>query len=1542
MNYSTITPNSVIRNQFRIDQPAVLVMLSDNATAPNVLNNIHTSGLLLTNCDGLVIPNKMFTIGRKKFNGKIHLLDVKKSMLQQSTDLASMKKLKILASVPTEKVKGKVGEVESNKYYIYDATVISQAFVGLQESFPAKILLHVLLSELTNIYNEIKRSKPSLQVDPIIFISNPQSPLAQMLRNIRMMIQEKELSEMTFFDNYFLVNVGNQTTIPIFFKDKSVTHINTNMLNKVFDILDALPSPMENQSPVQADTENLSIKDKPEPSTFLQGIVKDIGQKNLIKTDIIDDELKVEIDKRELSKIFKKYKIENPDIIANVKSAIDAYVQNKGEKLTQDEAERTVLKAINFTIHGTDEVSEEYLARPRLLFNKLNEIKTYQVPLKFPNMASYTVNPADVIDIKHTCGQNRQQFEFTETIHENIAKLFSSIENVSSNPIKVVKIEHDVRDNDLDRYILYKITLQNMTGENKQPYSVELKVPAPVNERYFKLRGNHYIISTQQYFRPITKTDKTEVRILTNYAMIRIGIKNMKFNPSDVNDIINYMKIKYPRLMSEVQDNFVSFKDNSAVFFDGNLVYKQGPFEVFIDEETNRLKDTNGNEIKNGRFEYIYEILAQKILMADPNDKLTKTKLSIPYFQIHIMGIKLPLILYLWSQKGLLGALNDFGVDYKIEDEPSGGVSVATANNKFLNISPKNIREKLLVNGIIAARIKEVINDLTDKEAIYNHLAQNYGSRAIINFNLATENLIDPITKELLEFENLPTNVPALITGRALDMLLNQKQDNLADLKIYRARMSELILNATYKLIKQAHNHYTTKISYGDAKAKIEFFDPDYIITNILSDIGVLTNTEPVNPIDEIMLASKVIKTGKGGVPNRRAFKPEQRNIHESMYGIIGANSTSETTNVGLVGHHTLTPVITNKFGSYGAKDITSLSGWNILALDELLTPFQNSVDAGRMVMARTHASQITPVNNAEAPLVGTGAQFIVGQLASPRFVHRAKRDGVVTAIEKDRTMTVKYSDGSIESLDILPRLSRTRRGSFISLEMIPVEVGQKFLKNQIIARSKSFSEDGIYCSGKNVSIAVMNYMGYSHEDAYVVSQDWAKETTTDVIKEVSVIIPPETKILNMVRENKSVSNGETLVEFVYEEALENYLEMNNIALSEDDEEISNYAKGDHTIKTIAPQGEIVDIKIFINNKNSVDKSLLGFHDDMTKRDRKTLATLTKNRSENKDIISASDNMRLSYFTIGNHKHKGADFLGAKIVYYVKQTKIMREGDKIANRYGAKGVISKILTQAPKGEFTPRIDCFISPAGVFSRKNVSFIKELYIGKIFKHLNDKIIEMANDQTVKTETIIKTIVETYKIISTQKMVDAIKSNINTYNSLNTLRNNIKNGKFKLYYLIEPFDNIGFGKIKLCAEFLNIPLDEKVYIPELGTWTDVPVPVGVSYYQALEHYSDVYSNVRGSEKYQSLTRQPTHGKSRQGGQALGNLDVQALLSLEAQNILEELLGPRSDQHIPKRAIYNNIIEYGETPNMPRTGYGGTKDLFDIYMVGLGLEMK
>ena len=162
---------------------------------------------------------------------------------------------------------------------------------------------------------------------------------------------------------------------------------------------------------------------------------------------------------------------------------------------------------------------------------------------------------------------------------------------------------------------------------------------------------------------------------------------------------------------------------------------------------------------------------------------------------------------------------------------------------------------------------------------------------------------------------------------------------------------------------------------------------------------------------------------------------------------------------------------------------------------------------------------------------------------------------------------------------------------------------------------------------------------------------------------------------------------------------------------------------------------------------------------------------------------------------------------------------------------------------------------------------------MYLGKIIYFLNEKIKIMANDDKSKVSDISKLIIDVYTAISTEIVLKSIQKWIDTYiKKPKEFKEKIKNNEFKLYYTVVPFTTVKFESIKKAANILEIPLDEKVYIPKLKTWTKQAIPVGVSYAQALEQVSEIYSNVRSTGKYQGITQQATKGKSKEGGQSIG----------------------------------------------------------------------
>jgi DNA-directed RNA polymerase subunit beta len=790
-----------------------------------------------------------------------------------------------------------------------------------------------------------------------------------------------------------------------------------------------------------------------------------------------------------------------------------------------------------------------------------------------------------------------------------------------------------------------------------------------------------------------------------------------------------------------------------------------------------------------------------------------------------------------------------------------------------------------------------------------------------------------------------------LIIDDMVPKLLNDQPDSLTDLKIYRSRQAEIMFHLMYKELMMAHSEYKRNLNFGNEEAKV-FLKPDYIIECLLGvhvhskGNSTLESVQTYNPVGELKLASKLIKTGPGGIPNKRSFKKEHRGIHKSYHGNIGANATSEYADVGIVNHMTLTPLISNQYGSYGIKDIKACSGWDLVSMDEALVPFINELDPTRAILAYTHRSQASPMINGEEPLVATGAEYIIPQLSSSRFIQRAKTDGIVKSVGEDDYVEVQYKDGTKEFIDITPRLATTKRASYVRLGLNHLEVGDKFKMNEMVAWTNTFNGE-CYASGKNMKMAVMNYMGYSHEDGYVISNNTAESVQTETVEEVSVIIPTGTKVHKLKYQKGQTEVNETLVEFSYVGDLEEYIDKYNLLDNESSEEdVALYSSIGNNIVISSPGGEISQIRIYLNNKNDADPLIIEFWKEIVselKAKEKRYASTVKTKEKQ---LKAIDNLDMSQIKTGTHKYRGIQFEGARISFFIKKTNSLLIGDKLANRYGGKGVITKIIKDKdqPKAETFGDIDIFISPISVLGRKNLAVVKELYIGKIMYYLPLVLKEKVNDRRATSKSIRDLILSVYDELDTtptKKVVQSIKDKFKIISDVK-LRQLINDDKLKMNIIIEPFTNIPIENIKSAAELLDIELDERVWIPKTNTWTKTKVPVGMQYINSLEQLAEDYESLRSTGGYMSLTGQPKKGRADMGGQSIGNLDVYNLLTYNCPHVLEEFMTFRSDDFKNKRISTIDIIQNGNTSMPKKTGGAGTHNLHKVHMIAMGLKVE
>ena len=114
----------------------------------------------------------------------------------------------------------------------------------------------------------------------------------------------------------------------------------------------------------------------------------------------------------------------------------------------------------------------------------------------------------------------------------------------------------------------------------------------------------------------------------------------------------------------------------------------------------------------------------------------------------------------------------------------------------------------------------------------------------------------------------------------------------------------------------------------------------------------------------------------------------------------------------------------------------------------------------------------------------------------------------------------------------------------------------------------------------------------------------------------------------------------------------------------EDDDLEGFFGEGDNTIKLKSPGGNIIDIKVYINDRSHSDPSLIKLHKALVSRMTDIHNRLLKGKVNKYDQLTASDNLDTTFFKIGGHKQKGQEYRGVKVSYLIKTPKPLRVGDR--------------------------------------------------------------------------------------------------------------------------------------------------------------------------------------------------------------------------------------------------------------------------------------
>lgn len=330
---------------------------------------------------------------------------------------------------------------------------------------------------------------------------------------------------------------------------------------------------------------------------------------------------------------------------------------------------------------------------------------------------------------------------------------------------------------------------------------------------------------------------------------------------------------------------------------------------------------------------------------------------------------------------------------------------------------------------------------------------------------------------------------------------------------------------------------------------------PSDIATNefrsLIFDSGLSQPHEQINPLHTFDQLYRVSRLGYGGIPSLESIPDEARNVHPTHLNYVDPVVTPENLKVGV--DLRLSSVVRKgrdgKFYSLFVDPRTNRKVWltpQQIATKTIALPGELESDLPMAAAIRNNRLTYVPKNEvdfvpfdyeysytalsnlvpmksaAKAHRASMGVRFLVQALPlvepeSPLVRSATPENPNVSFDEKyskligniyarnvpgrvakvtDNEIVVQYDDGTKEAYEYYTNFPFNRK-TFIHNTVL-VRPGDKVQPGQLLARSNYADANGDIAVGKNLRVAYIPFRGVNYEDAFVISESAAKKLTSE------------------------------------------------------------------------------------------------------------------------------------------------------------------------------------------------------------------------------------------------------------------------------------------------------------------------------------------------------------------------------------------------------------------------------------------------------------
>ena len=666
--------------------------------------------------------------------------------------------------------------------------------------------------------------------------------------------------------------------------------------------------------------------------------------------------------------------------------------------------------------------------------------------------------------------------------------------------------------------------------------------------------------------------------------------------------------------------------------------------------------------------------------------------------------------------------------------------------------------------------------------------------------------------------------------------------------------------------------------------------------TQILSECNVSDIVQfdfSINPIEELTKLSRTSLLGPGGF-KRENIPKHLRDICPTMFGRICPVDTPDRDNCGV-----LQNLVPNVFLDENLKFTDEITDKQPISIPVSMTPFLKHDDQTRLQMAASQMRQSIMLKEFDTPLISSGCEGLFTNYT--QFVKQAKKNGEVIYIDRNYII-VAYEDGEPDIFDISYRKIYVEHLDFMNVYVKP---GDKFKAGDVLAES-NFCKDGHINIGRNLLTGVMVYYGNNYEDGIVISDRLANEDTLTSVhfKDLSFSLTPD-KVLLSLKDGEYNPLPEALDVI---KAGDPYAVLKKLNSDE------FYSVFSEPIELTARKNFIIsEVNIYANEWNQevpeykqwIEKKLQEQSD--TENDLQKV--IKKHLSKDTAVKFIKDRGLDKFSFVGKYKNKRERVNGVKIEMAGVHFRKVKVGDKVANRHGNKGVISRIvphekMPQLPDGR---HLDICINPLGIISRMNFGQLYEMHLAFALQQLKTHINEMLDAEQPQKE------IKQY-LFGFVEIID--KTNGGWY--LKQLKAQLSRNKkitkefIQNFSVIQPpFESCKLEHLQKAMEYTGSTFTTELFDPLSQVTLENKIAVGYIYFFRMVHIAEEKLAARGIGAYARRTLQPLGGRKNKGGQRCGEMETACLIGHDAPCNLFEFLTTKSDCIDLKNSYIRNFIE-------------------------------